>query len=158
MDFKKANLEICRSIADDKNICGGWIQIGGIKYFFVANAQGYYGYFFPRNKIVFNVAMINSVSKPIKEIVKMSIVNRENEVFYTKILKQCSAYRNKLVRKFVPLTGNREVYIDVNFLKCLDLDICHFYQDKDDPKSKLIVTEHDMPIMVICPMMYTEGD
>ena len=143
----KANLEICKHIAEGKIVHG---QAVGKNLTFIFTIPGYYGYFFAKEDIAFAFEKIEMISKDKKSFVDLSIIKPENEIKSTKEI-QLFDNEKESSRKFVAKDG-REVWINNKYLCNLVVQECCFYQDNMNPAGIIIAVEKGVPVMGLLPV------
>ena len=147
MNKVKANLEICKHIAEGKIVHGQTVEKN---LTFIFTIPGYYGYFFTREDVAFAIDKIQMISKEKKTIVDLSIIKPENELKSTRdfhLLKGKKVSSRKFVTK-----ENEEVWINRKYLCNLVVEDCRFYQDFNNPVGLIIAVEKGIPVMGLLPM------
>ena len=150
MNYKNANIEVCREMASGCMIRGQDISD---ELFLAIPNDGYYGYMFSKNNIAFNLDRVRMISLETRKIADLSMIVPENEIKITEYMRVLS-YRKDIARKFEAFDGKdgKVVWINEKFLRNLDLSACRFYQQKDEPLHNVIAVEDGIPVMVLLPL------
>ncbi len=143
----KANLEICKHIAEGKIVHG---QVVNEDLTFVFTIPGYYGYIFANEDIAFAIEKIKMIPTEIKTFVDLSIIKPKNEIKSTRDFRLLDKEKWS-ARKFVTQDG-KEVWINNKFLCNIIVQECSFYQDGKNPVGSIIAVEKDVPVMVLLPI------
>lgn len=142
MNYKQANLEICREIINNGIVRG---QNAQDEYFLaIPGPHAFYGYFFPKKDIAFSLPKVDILTQ---QIVDFSIVTDENRIAATDILRITGF--NKMARRFK--AKGWETWVDARFLKNIDMGFALFYQEKEN--GMIIVEENEKPVMVMLPIL-----
>ena len=146
MNYKRANLEICKELANNELVRGQEVSENMI---IIIPESGYYGYFFDKKSIVFNMDKVRMIDSEARKVADLSIVIPENEISISKDLRILD-YKHAMARKFTK--DGKEVLINNSFLRNLDVYATKFYQDKSNDLSVVIAVEDGVPSMCILPI------
>lgn len=149
MDYKKANVEIIKSIIDRDDVRAQALE-GGLTL--VIPPPHYYGYILTSEEIAFALDRIPKVPKE-NRICRLEVIAPENEIKMTDDFRLIP-YKRDMARRFDK--NGKTVWINSKFLKNIDLVSCRFYQDKHKDRDVIIATEHGTPAMVILPLLMDE--
>ena len=147
MNYKNANIEVCREMAGGCLIRG---QEMPDNLFLAIPNDGYYGYMFSKNNIAFNLDRVRMISPETRKIADLSMIDPENEIKITEYMRVLS-YRKEIARKFETADGT-EVWINEKFLRNLDLSACKFFQPKGETIHNVIAVEDGIPVMLLLPI------
>ena len=155
MNYKQANIEICRQIIDGKVVRAQEQKGQWIEYSLIIPEPAYYGYFIKKDNIAF---AMNKVAKLRIDVAHLENIAPENEIKPTSNLRIIDHKGKKMVRKFE--AEGKEVWVQCDFLKNLEIGVTRFYQEKDNPNGIIIAAEYDnkvmKPVMVLLPMRFVE--
>lgn len=146
MNWKRANIEICKGIVDKDDVRAQTIENGMT---LVIPEPHYYAYFFTEENIAFAVEKIQKLPQKSK-IVNLGVVEPENEIKMTDDFRLIP-YKRGIARRFDK--DGKNVWLNNEYLKNLDVYACRFYQTKGKGKDAVIATEHGTPAMMILPLL-----
>lgn len=146
MNYKRAYLEICKDIINNEYVRG---QEANDDLMLIIPPDGFYGYYLKKDNIPFNKEKLRMIPTETRKIIDLEIAKPENEIKLTNHLILMD-YRKGMVRKFS--ADGKEVWVNADFLKNLDLNASRFYQEKDEPFSAILAEEDGEPTMCILPM------
>ena len=147
MNYKQANLDICKQIINNEFVRGQKISD---KLFLVIPSEGYYGYYINPKDCAFSMGKIKMIPKDKPKIGDFSLIDPGNEIKITNRLNLMFRNRNDTIRMFK--NGEKAVWVNSKFLKCLDLYACKFYQKPGEVIAPIIAVEDETPVMMILPM------
>ena len=149
MDIKKINLQICKELLNKERVCVQFYAEDDFVSILAIPSRGTYGYFLKLSDIIFNLDNLKEIPIVVKKIADLSIINAENRIKPTPILHQLSG-KKLPARKFITRAG--ATWVDMDFIKHIDIDSCRFYQKQGDRLSMIVVTEDNLPVMCVLPM------
>ena len=155
MNYKRANIEICRQIIDGKVVRAQGQKGQQIEYILIIPEPAYYGYFIEKDNIAF---AMNKVEKLRIEIANLENIAPENEIKPTSNLRIIDHKGKEMIRNFE--AEGKKVWVKCDFLKNLEMGVTRFYQEKDNPNGVIIAAEYVnnvmKPVMALSPMRYVE--
>ena len=154
MNYKSANLEICKSIIQDQRVACQRVDDDTL---LVIPNNGVYGYFIQIDDCAFNFDKLCEIDIAKKQIADLSVIQPKNQITPTDDFKLMNSRKNDFIRKFagqIKKNGKKEnktVWVNASFLKPLNMSVCEFYQDKSDV-SPIIAVEEGKPVMLFMPV------
>lgn len=152
MNYKQANIEICRKITNGTDVVGMELEIPvhgtekKQKTALVIPGEKYcYGYLFPEKDVAFNW---NKVRRIEKEIFKPENICDDNEIKITDFMRILPW--KGMGRKFDK--AGKDVWVNTEFMKNLRLQDCRFYQNKEERYGIIIAVENGSPAEVFLPI------
>lgn len=149
MNWKNANIKVCRALANHERVCGH--QVDDDK--FIVTVDGCYAYIFPLTQIHFNKDEIKKTDKPIIE-------NLGNYLNGIDILPTdlCLDTHSSMVRRFKG--PNHALWIKEEYLR--HFEGTRYCQDRmifsnKLPISPVLVMEAGDPVGLILPMRVLDG-
>lgn len=149
MNYKRAQLEICKEILNGEFVRG---QMTVEDLILIIPGCGYYGYFFNPAEISFSMSKVHLIDLETRIIADLSIIKDENEIKITRFIRILD-YKSKMARKF-ETKGKKDVWVDCIFLKNIDTFAAKFYQEKDI----IIAVEDGVPVMCLLPIKINETE
>ena len=147
MNYKHANLEICKQIINNEFVRGQEISDD---LFLVIPSEGYYGYYINPKDCAFSMSKIKMLPKDGRKIGDFALIDPICEIKITNRLNLMFRTRNDTIRMFK--NGDQASWVNSKFLKCLDLYACKFYQKPGEVLTPILAVEDGTPVMVILPM------
>jgi len=153
MNYSKINMEVCKALSVGDVVRGYWIESEKYGDLLVVIIDGFYGYFIPKDKIIFDVNRIKMLE--VKPFNPDNFIKKENEINRTNHFIKCD---RKFCRRF---DGNKyKVYVNQKFLEIVEKYPVAFFQnistEKDMSKQPVLCAERDRegykPIIIICPV------
>lgn len=143
MNFNKAQREVFNKIIGSGK--PAWFDVDENNIF--VTPDGMVGFIFPVSTIAFNLDRIRKMDNPVKIY---EVVKSENELTLTNDIKLFPGRQARRLKK-----GKYSVFVDTRFLSYFQNP--KFFQDKNDIRSPVIVTEFqhfkgDIPVGLIMPM------
>ena len=147
MNYKRANLEICKDIINGELIRAQKYE--NEMYLFI-DPEGHYGYFINRKDVAFSMDKVREFSKETRNVAKLEAIKPENEIKPTNFLRIIDFCGKRLARKFE--AEGKEVWIQCDFLKNLDINATKFYQEKENKLETVVAVEDGVPVMCLLPI------
>ncbi len=149
MKKDQANIEICKLLAKGKLVYA--IKVDDDC--FVVFPNGSIGYFFYKSEIIFSIDKVIMRSKENTSFPTLSLINPQNEL---KIKDRIRLSNDGTMFRIFTANSDREVYINLSFLKLLNMRDTIFYQEKDNPNGIIVAVEDEKPVMFLCPCHFYE--
>lgn len=146
MNYKRANLEICKDIINGELIRA---QKSENEMYLFVDPEGHYGYFINKKDVAFSMDKVREFSKETRNITKLEAIKPENEIKPTKFLRIIDFCGKRLAQKFE--AEGKEVWIQRDFLKNLDINATKFYQEKENKLETVVAVEDGVPVMCLLP-------
>lgn len=153
MNYSKINMDVCKALSVGDSIRGYWIESEEHGDLLVVIVDGFYGYFIPKDKIIFDVNRIKMLE--VKPFHPDDFIKNENEIKRTDHFLKCN---RQFCRRF---DGNKyRVYVNQKFLEKVEKYPVAFFQnispERDMSKQPVLCAEINgkgyKPIIVICPV------
>ena len=151
MNYKRANLEICKNIINGELIRA---QISGDGSRLFIDPEGHYGYFINRDDVAFSMDKVRVFSKETRNVAHLEDINPENEIKPTDFLRIIDYRGKRFARKFE--AEGKETWIQCDYMKNLDIIATKFYQKKESNIENVIAVEDGVPVMVLLPIRVNE--
>lgn len=149
MNWKNANIKVCRALANHERICGYRMGVNN----FLVTVDGCYAYIFPMKQIHFNKDEVRIISEPL-----IKNLNDYLDGIDIQPTDLCLDTHSSLIRRFKG--PNHALWIKEEYLRhfegtryCQDRTVDH---DKL-PISPVLILEADHPVGLVLPVRVFDG-
>lgn len=150
MNTNKAQKEVFNALLLGKGCTSGFFLENNENNPMFVTTNGYVGYIFQPESIMFNVEKI----RRIKSIEMKEIICSENKLEPTDDFRVVNRFKNQFAQRLK--NKNYNVFVNTVYLK--NFQNPSFYQKKGCPESHIVVTENlsatktDYPVGIVCPI------